>query len=202
MTKIKPEHKERMMKTGTWPQFWSELVTSIQAGEEDKIAKKRLLSKYLGIRRGRPKNIIVDIPTDNGQDIEFGKETPARIEARRDREREEAQLKMNRLSAFEGREASEVEVIRWVVRNMDVKDVGVKDCPDPAAWTFLKECRSSPSFRQTFLAQVWAKILPARVSSGNEDDKGAIDGSNTVSMIEKILALRGGAVGSSQGSCP
>lgn len=203
MTKIKPEHKKRMMETGVWPQFWAELVASITDGEPDKVAKRRLLRKYIGLSYGgRPKGVVVDIPADNGKDIEYGKETPARRAARLEGEKEEGQLKMKRLDEFEGREASEVEVIRWVVRNMDVMDVGVRDCPDPAAWTMLKECRASPSFRQTFLAQVWAKILPARVSTNGDDDKGAIDGSNTVSMIEKIQALRGGAVGSSQGSCP
>jgi hypothetical protein len=201
MTKIKPEHKDRMMRIGVWPQFWAELVASIADGEPDKVAKRRLIAKYLGIRCGRPKAVLVDLPADGGTDIEFGSETPARREAKLEREKEEAQLKMKCLSAFEGREASEVEIIRWVVRNMDVKDVGVKDCPDPAAWTFLKECRASANFRQTFLAQVWAKILPARVSTNGDEGKNVVDGSDTISMIEKIQALRGGAVGSSQGSC-
>lgn len=201
MTKINPDHKDRMMRIGVWPQFWAELVASIADGEPDKVAKRRLIAKYLGIKRGRPKAVVVDVPVGDGEGIGFGSETPERRAAKLEREKEEGQLKMKCLSAFEGREASEVEIIRWVVRNMDVKDVGVKDCPDPAAWTFLKECRASASFRQTFLAQVWAKILPARVSTNGDEDKNVVDGTDTISMIEKIQALRGGAVGSSQDSC-
>ncbi len=57
MTKIKPEHKDRMMRIGVWPQFWAELVASIADGEPDKVAKRRLIAKYLGVRCGRPKAV-------------------------------------------------------------------------------------------------------------------------------------------------
>lgn len=92
------------------------------------------------------------------------------------------------LADFGGREASTAECIRWVARYMDVSDVSPKDCPDPAAWSLLCACRRSPLVTASFWQNTWPKTIEKADLSGDRDE-GAVDGSKTVGMIEKIMGL-------------
>ena len=112
----------------------------------------------------------------------------------------EAPIITTSLADFGDREASEVEIIRWVVRYMDVADIKPEHCPDPAAWTYLNECRKSPAFRSSFLLQVWPKIVPSRAQL--EDVAGRkFDGAADMEIIDQIIAAReraqGGVIGNS-----
>ena len=88
-----------------------------------------------------------------------------------------------------GKTAPEPEIVRWVARNIDAPDASSENCPDPFAWTLLRECRENPQFRFFFIEKLWAKLLPSRAQQ--EDGPGkAADGQPTMDLIDRILALR------------
>lgn len=94
-------------------------------------------------------------------------------------------------AALAGKEATEPEVVRWVVRNIDnpVPDPG--DCPDPFAWTLLRMCRESPAFAVMFVKDIWTKLLvlqAKQTDSGGAD--GEIDGTPTLKLIQRIREMR------------
>lgn len=90
-----------------------------------------------------------------------------------------------------GKAAPEPEIVRWVARNIDAPDASSEACPDPFAWTLLRECRTNPEFRFFFIEKLWAKLLPSRAQQ--EDGSGKVnDGQPTLDLIERILAMRDG----------
>ena len=91
-----------------------------------------------------------------------------------------------------GRSASEAEVVRWVARHIDDDQVSPDDCPDPCAWTLLRQCRQTPGFVSFFFQQVWTKLLPSRAQI--ESDSGVtLDGSAVSALINRIESLAGQA---------
>lgn len=87
---------------------------------------------------------------------------------------------------FHGKEANEIEVIRWVARNMDIRDVSPEDCPDAAAWRLLKRCRDSKLFEQLFWQSMWTKVVPSRAQIEKEAGPSEMDGTQEIAMIDKI----------------
>lgn len=90
--------------------------------------------------------------------------------------------------ALKGKTASEAEVIRWVARNIDNPDCSADDCPDPFAWSLLRNCHEDSTFRRYFIGTMWTKLLGKGGESN--DSSGDIDGSVQIAMIEKIQGLR------------
>ena len=87
-----------------------------------------------------------------------------------------------------GKSGSEPEIIRWVSRNIDCPNPDPSDCPDPFAWTLLRQCRESGRFMGFFVEKLWAKLLPSRASQENADGDGKLDGSVTLDVIARVLA--------------
>ena len=85
-----------------------------------------------------------------------------------------------------GRSASEAETVRWVARNIDNADVGVADCPDPFAWTLLRQCRDNPGFQAFFIEKLWSKLLPNRAQLESEADESELDGQALLDFIGRI----------------
>jgi hypothetical protein len=89
-----------------------------------------------------------------------------------------------------GRKASEPAIVRWVARNIDDPNPDPAGCPDPFAWTLLRQCREVPGFTSFFVEKLWAKLLRDTEDAGAQK---VIDGKPTIDLIEKIQALRGEA---------
>lgn len=90
---------------------------------------------------------------------------------------------------LEGKSGSEPEIIRWVARHVDHPSPSPADCPDPFAWTLLRECRGSRAFLVAFIEKQWAKLIPSRAQL--DSDQGVdFDGKVTINMIDKILAMK------------
>ena len=87
---------------------------------------------------------------------------------------------------FRRKEANEIEVIRWVARNMDIRDVKPADCPDAAAWRLLKKCRESRLFEQLFWQSMWTKVVPSRTQLEKESGPSEMDGTQEIATIDKI----------------
>lgn len=93
-----------------------------------------------------------------------------------------------------GRTGSEVEIVRWVARNMEMLSPDVDGCPDATAWGLLAHCRRSELARAEFWKQTYPKLLPskAQLETTVEVD---MDGSGTVELIGRIRAMRESAEG-------
>lgn len=104
-------------------------------------------------------------------------------------ENQEAELEL--APAFlAGKEALEPEVIRWVARNIDNPDANAEDCPDPFAWTLLRQCRANPQFQFFFIEKLWGKLIPSRSQLDDGGDKDNFDGKPTAELIYKIQTFR------------
>ncbi len=87
---------------------------------------------------------------------------------------------------FEGKVASEVEIIRWVARNMYLDGVTAEDCPDATAWGLLTACRRSPGMESDFWRSMYTKIVPNKTQL--EDVEEVMDGMAMIEVIEKMRA--------------
>ena len=88
-----------------------------------------------------------------------------------------------------GKEGSEVDIIRWVARNIDNPETSPSDCPDPFAWTLLRQCRGNPAFVGWFTEKLWAKLIPAKSQLVDDNDDGPMDGTPAVEVLMKIAML-------------
>jgi hypothetical protein len=91
--------------------------------------------------------------------------------------------------ALFGKNGSELEIIRWVARNIDCPKPNPKDCPDPFAWTLLRNCRGNMAFQTFFIEKLWSKLLQGKSALEEEDQSIDIDGSKTLDVISAIQEL-------------
>ena len=94
-------------------------------------------------------------------------------------------------AALGGRSAPEPDIVRWVARNIDNPKVNPADCPDPFAWTLLRQCKSSPEFQGFFIEKLWSKLLPSRAQMDNQSEGVELDGQHVIAMIDRIRGLAG-----------
>lgn len=87
---------------------------------------------------------------------------------------------------FDGRRASEVEVVRWVASNMQVEDPCSSDCPSAAAWGLLAQCRESVVARSDFWKTTYPKLLPTKSQMEQEQKRGPDEG-RAKAVIEDLL---------------
>ena len=92
-----------------------------------------------------------------------------------------------------GRSGSELEVIRWVARNIDARDPDPAECPSPFAWTLLRQCRESPNRTKWFIERLWVKLIPSR-SQLDGTEAVQFDAKPTQDLIARILAARDEAI--------
>lgn len=93
-------------------------------------------------------------------------------------------------ASIAGREADELTIVRWVARNIDVPSPDPSSCPDPFAWSLLRECRETPGFVSDHFLPLWAKLIPPRSQLADTKPKGAVDGQAQLDLIGRILAHR------------
>ena len=93
------------------------------------------------------------------------------------------------LEVFEGKQATEVEVIRWVARNMMVSNPSTEECPDATAWALLAHCRMSPLAVAEFWKTTYTKLLPSRAQMEVQKGDNETDGSKALEVIEDLLRI-------------
>ena len=86
-----------------------------------------------------------------------------------------------------GRMCAEPETVRWVARMIDNPLADPSDCPDPFAWTLLRQCRANAIFLTFFIEKLWAKLLKPQQETA--DDDGRVDGQVTIDMIGRIQEI-------------
>ncbi len=91
------------------------------------------------------------------------------------------------------RKASELVIIRWVARKIDDRDPDPNDCPDPFAWTLLRQCREIPGFVADCFLPLWAKLIPSR-SQLDQQPSRALDGQAQLDLIDRIEQIRDEAI--------
>jgi len=93
------------------------------------------------------------------------------------------------LEVFEGKQATEVEVIRWVARNMMVSNPSAEECPDATAWALLAHCRMSPLAVAEFWKTTYTKLLPSRAQMEAQKGDNETDGSKTLQIISELRKI-------------
>ena len=88
-----------------------------------------------------------------------------------------------------GRSATEPDIVRWVSRNIDNPEVKPDDCPDPFAWTLLRNCIGNPTFQAFFIEKLWAKLLPSRAQMEGAEAQVELDGQHIIDLIDRIQAI-------------
>lgn len=217
--KVTPEHKRELMELNKWVEFVQYKETLISNGGKPADSHRKAISYFLGEaalesiapkRSGRKpgstvKKAKIKKPTPEEVEAVFGfSATPVEKPAvKRESRKGKTQvakmpvsplIEMAALEEFEGREAGEVEIVRWIARNMDIKGIKPSDCPDPAAWTILNQCRSNAMFRNTFLTTVWVRIIPSKSQLDDNSDAGKMDGEPQLKTLEKIQQMRDKAI--------
>lgn len=193
MAKVRTEHKETLLAQGKWAEFVvrrDELkAEGVKASEANRLAVLEFLgeeaAEIAGENRSRSSSLKRQKPA--------GKEAVVNDTA-------PAASPLGLLSSeIADRIASGPEIIMWIVRNMELESVKASDCPDPAAWTFLNQCRSNALFKQNFLLQVGFRHLLKQEGSGGQEDLAGIRVEET---IDKLLELRGISVVEGRVHCP
>ena len=92
------------------------------------------------------------------------------------------------------RVAGEAEIVRWVARNIDLAEPDPKSCPDPFAWTLLRQCREVDGFVNDTFLPLWTKLIPPRSQIENAAPKEQ-DGSTVIALMDRILAASRAAKG-------
>ena len=201
MAKVRTEHKDKLLAMGKWPEFVLYRDEMKANGVKSIEANRLAVLKFLGVEAAENAGERrVPHPTKKPV-VVFAVEKPREVlpavvsPAPREEDGVEPPLSAEiPLSEFGGREASGSEIVLWVIRHLDVADVKLEQCPDPAAWTYLKTCRDSAMFRQNFMLQVGLKSL-LRIEG--DDGAGDISGERLDETIAKLLSFRGDLRGSS-----
>lgn len=177
-----------MVEAGTWREFLTYRDGLVEGGAVPKIALGLALAKFLGEEAAKSpyakgKTTPKTITAPDGQKVYVNPKnrSPRPMFASHD--------------DFAGKEASEVEIIRWVARWMCVADVTPADCPDAAAWNLRNQCLADSEFKADFWRTMYPKIIPSRGLLDGDNDKPPVDGLPQVDMIEKLLAVKAEAEG-------
>lgn len=183
MAKLNPAHKAKMVEAGTWRDFLKYRDDLVAGGAVPKIALGLGLAKFLGEEAAKnpykhEKTAPVKVTGADGVTV-YANAKPRRAKA----------VAANRAD-FANKEASEVEIIRWVARWMEVLDVTPAECPDAAAWALRNQCLENPVFKFEFWKTMYPKIIPSRGLLDGDGDKPAVDGVPQVEMIDKLLAAK------------
>lgn len=185
MSKVSSEHKVRLLAEGKWLDFVAFRDQLKNAGATPNEANRRALDQFLGnSAKAASGSTVLEGGTAAPEASGDRQENPPPLAPPAERPNGSAVM-----SDFEGKEAGEVEIIRWVARYMDVSDVKPTDCPDPAAWSLLWACRRSPIFATEFWRSMYTKIIPSR-SQLDAKPGDELDGTPLVATINRILDAR------------
>jgi len=100
---------------------------------------------------------------------------------------EEAKSKVDALT---GTKIEVAEQLKWVLDHIyDDKVKLRKQAPAPMAWTIMKQCRDSATFREKFILTILPKMLPKDLGEREEKEDDSFDGDEVVDAIGEIMAM-------------
>ncbi len=205
------QDEAELQAAGLWDRFLSARKHFMQNGDNDPDMAS-VKSKALFMRHGKaydPDRTLVN--SDRKAERARVKEEQAKLRKLEKLEKLEKEGKWGKLprkgvvvddsmqlavapDGLSSRSASELEIARWVSRNIDNPSADPSDCPDPFAWTLLRMCRSDPGMSTMFVKDIWTKLL-TQSAKRVEEDRVEIDGSPTIELISRIQAASDVACG-------
>lgn len=75
--------------------------------------------------------------------------------------------------------------IEWVYQNIDRPNVRPEDAPDAGAWSILRQCRESETFRKDFYKTWLMKLMPSQ-KEFDRDNRYHDNGDEMVAFIERV----------------
>lgn len=104
-----------------------------------------------------------------------------------DEEVQRAKAKVDRL---EGTKLEVAEQLKWVLDHVwDDKVKRQAQAPTRMAWTILKQCRESATFREKFILTILPKMLPKDLGEREEKDEDGFEGDEVVDALGEIMAM-------------
>ena len=175
--------KNRMKKAGTWVSYVAKFDALKHDGKSDEEAFNIAIKAYLPEKETPPTK-------PKRKPASTAKRKPA---SRKPKNPELMDALVSMIppvpESVQGREASETDNIRWIYNHI-APGSDLTDCPSAGAWLELHVCRASSAYMIEFLKGPRSKLIPARATYENENDAGPIDGTPTIDLIGKILAIR------------
>jgi len=83
---------------------------------------------------------------------------------------------------------TELEILRWVFENMEVRGILPKDAPSPGAYALLKHCRNNVQTKTKFYSDMWSRTIPTK-SRLDEEQRKVDDGDKCIMTLDRIIQL-------------
>lgn len=164
MARANEQLKSKLLAEGRWPDFVRRRDELRAGGMTPAGARRQAEAEFSVLALAVAAPGVVKAAAPNGVATDFGLQ----------------------LTEFEGRVAPIIDQVLWVARYMDVVDVPKSLCPDPAAWSLLMACRSSPVMKSDFWTKMYAKAIPSKIKEDDGDDDGNFDGRDQVSLSRAL----------------
>ena len=171
MAKTSPQFESRLKAAGAWEDFCDYMQSLIDQGEKEFSARRKATERFAPAATA-------------------GKQLMRERRGRSSKEKGEPLPAVDD-DIFQGRSASEAEVVRWVADNLLAGDVNPETAPSKTAYALLSDCRQFPQFRIDFWKSMWTKLLSKSQIEGDlDDDDGNWDGKVQSDTISKVLQFR------------
>ena len=172
MAGINPEIKEKLLAAGLWRKFCEYRDQMKSSGSTPSAARKLALDKYLPFLPADS-----DPAGDGGVEIRDSGVDPA---------------------LYEGRsEASIIEIIQWVARNLENNNPQPAEAPSAEAWGMLKSYSRSDFRKDEFWDKMFSKLIPSKAQLDSRPPE-ALDDAGVNRIIERLLAIKADAEAQSE----
>ena len=172
--------KERLMKAGVWHDFVDyRAELRDENGDSSMTTYRKALARFdvaPGTVAGGPKDVA------GNQSTPKKKASPPAPDCVLDYGEEVFAMEMVDLNE---RSCGEVEIIRWVAKNIENTLATPVDAPDPAAWGLLRTCQEDASFKVDFWKSMYTKIIPSRAQLEKTIDVN-LDGDEALELLGRI----------------
>ena len=175
--------KERLRKAGVWKDFAdyrAELRN--ENGDSSMVTYRKAMARFdvaPGTVAGGPK---AGIGAGSAEPTPKKKASPPAPDCMSDSDDEVFAMEMVDLNE---RSCGEVEIIRWVAKNIENTLATPVDAPDPAAWGLLRTCQEDASFKVDFWKSMYTKIIPSRAQLEKTIDVN-LDGDEALELLGRI----------------
>ncbi len=201
MSRVREEHKARLLAEGKWPDFVLYRDKLKADGTANAKANTLAVLQFLGDDTAAPKAakppkkapallppspVTGSVsPVRSSHTVPVGGGGPSSLAD---------PTTMAVMADFEGKSASAVESILWVADHLRIVDVKPSDCPSKSAWSMLVECRINPLFcHSTFWQALYAKTIPSRSQLDDRPDAAGLDGEHVIESIRTLRVMKADA---------
>lgn len=166
------QFRDRLKAAGLWEEYEEHYAALLSNGEPENGARRKAAQKF-------------------AQGAEAGKRLIKERNRKDHADKQQEKAALVDPDVFEGKEANEAEVIRWVAANLTNSDARPEDAPSATAWSLLADCQRFPQFRIDFWKSLWTKLVSkGQIDAGDDEDEGNYDGEVTVNTINDIWRIK------------